>query len=125
MMYPYDTSFTPPAPALAVLINSVQGTGKAYQATAQIDTGADVSGVPIVLLTKLKVEPHQSVEIQDFDEVGKEVRTYLIKLELDRFRFRRLEVVALDAPHVLLGRDVLNNFRLIIDGPSLAFGFGA
>lgn len=123
-MYAYDTNFTPPAPALAVLINSVQDTGEAYQATAQLDTGADVSGVPIALLTSLKVEPHQSLEVQDFDEVRKEVRTYLIRLELDRFRFRRLEVVALDAPHVLLGRDVLNNFRLMLDGPALNFGFG-
>ena len=123
-MYAYDTTFTPPAPALGVLINSVQGTGQAYQATAQLDTGADVSGVPIALLARLKVEPHQSVEVQDFDEVRKEARTYLVQLELDRFRFRRLEVVALDAPHVLLGRDVLNNFRLMLDGPALNFGFG-
>lgn len=122
-MYPYDTNFTPPAPALTALISSAQGTGEILQAIAQLDTGADISGIPIVLLTKLDIEPHQSVEVQDFDEVGKRVRTFLIRLELDRFRFRRLEVVALDSHHVLLGRDVLNNFRLILDGPGLTFGF--
>lgn len=122
-MYPYDTGFTPPAPALTVTVGSIERTSKTYRATAQLDTGADISGIPIVLLTDLDVESHQSVEVQDFDEVGREVRTYLIRLELDRFRFRRLEVVALDAPHVLLGRDVLNNLRLVLDGPGKNFGF--
>ena len=123
-MYPYDTSFTPPAPVLPVQIGSAQSPGEMRRTTAQLDTGADISGVPITLLSELGIEPYRSVEVQDFDGDVKQVRTFLIQLELDRFRFRRLEVVALDAPRALLGRDVLNNFYLALDGPELIFGFG-
>ena len=122
-MYPYDTSFTPPAPALAALVSSAQSSGAMRPVTAQLDTGADVSGVPITLLSELGIEPYQSIQVQDYDGAGKQVRTFLVQLEFDRFRFRRLEVVALDASCILLGRDVLNNLRLTLDGPSLTFGF--
>lgn len=49
-MYPYDSRFIPPAPALTVSVGPVQGTDQMRQVMAQLDTGADISGVPLTLL---------------------------------------------------------------------------
>ena len=44
-MYLYDTSFTPPAPALAALVGSAQSSTATRPVTVQLDNGADVSDV--------------------------------------------------------------------------------
>jgi hypothetical protein len=47
--------------------------------------------------------------------------TYMVTLELAAARFRYLEVVATLEKYALLGRDVLNNFYVQLNGPDLTF----
>ena len=46
------------------------------------------------------------------------VRTYLVDIEIGALTLPGIEVVGDDATHeILLGRDVLNKLRLLLDGP--------
>src|SRR4051812_13182913 len=49
------------------------------------------------------------------------VRTYLVDVEIRSLPTQSVEVFAhAGEPYVLLGRDVLNAFRIVLDGPGLA-----
>jgi hypothetical protein len=53
------------------------------------------------------------------------VATYAIEVALSSLPPRPAEVIAhADEPYVLLGRDVLNYHRLVLDGPSLVLELG-
>jgi hypothetical protein len=53
------------------------------------------------------------------------VATYLVELSVRGQPSHPVEVIAHEGePHVLLGRDVLNRYRLLLDGPGLALEIG-
>jgi hypothetical protein len=53
------------------------------------------------------------------------IRYFLVQLGLRQSTPRVIRVVASrDEPYVLLGRDVLNGYRLLLDGPRLRLEIG-
>lgn len=59
-----------------------------------------------------------SMEIAAFGGALRTVPTFLVQLSLRGSKPVALEVVASpDEPHVLLGRDLLNRHRILLDGP--------
>ncbi|MEA3397621.1 MAG: aspartyl protease family protein [Chloroflexota bacterium] len=120
-MIPYDRSIDPPAPFVEVSILHPTN-GQQDTLPAKLDTGADISGIPIQIVDKLGLVTARSVPIEGYDNVRVQLPTYIIALEVAGARFRQLEVVPLPEKHVLLGRDVLNHFYARLNGPELTFG---
>ena len=56
-MIPYDTNFDPPAIVLPMTIAGVVHRRPRVEASALIDTGADVTAVPDAFVDKLKLYP--------------------------------------------------------------------
>jgi len=54
-----------------------------------------------------------------FDRQLKPVHLYSVVVALPSGRRGRLNAVAISIDYVLLGRDVLNHLRLLLDGPAL------
>ena len=119
-MRPYDRSIDPPAPFVEVSILHPT-TGQQDTLPAKLDTGADISGIPIQVVDKLGLVAARSIPIEGYDNVRVQLPTYIIALEVAGARFRRLEVVPLPEKHVLLGRDVLNHFYTHLNSPELTF----
>lgn len=62
-----------------------------------------------------------SVEVAGYEADYAVIGTYLVGIELPQARIRRIEVVPISEDYVLLGRDVLNNFDINLNGPELTF----
>jgi predicted aspartyl protease len=121
MTLPYDQSFSPPAPALTVEVFVPGVPDQRRLVLAKLDTAADMTAVPLNLIKQLGMKIASSVEVAGYEADYAVVSTYLVGIELPQARIRRVEVVPISEDYVLLGRDVLNNFFINLNGPELTF----
>jgi hypothetical protein len=92
---------------------------------AQIDTAADRTVIPGGLVEQLELLPLDELPVAGFGGQVFLVRTYLVELTVRTLVPQSIEALAHpDEPFVLLGRDVLNCYRLVLDGPGLAVEIG-
>jgi predicted aspartyl protease len=112
----YNLAFLPPAPTLEVAICNVQ-TGITTMILAKIDTGADSSVIPDVLVDDLELIPFDTLLSIAFDGNTEEQTSYLIDISFAGRTFSDLEVITAPLEYVLIGRDVLNHFVTTLNGP--------
>ncbi|WXG39451.1 MAG: retroviral-like aspartic protease family protein [Candidatus Freyarchaeum deiterrae] len=116
----YDTIKDPPAPTIKVTIfNPISGNNVQYYGI--LDTGADDTAIPSNLIAELGL---QKVRKKDYIDVyGRLVKewTYYINVDFNNFLLEFIEVVALPQDEVIIGRDILNNFKIVLDGKNLHF----
>jgi hypothetical protein len=117
----YDsTAFRRPAPVASVTIRSPVSGRTASNVLLLIDSGADVSFVPREPIADMIDESQQSAqyEVEAFD--GTRSRASVAELEvLFLGKSFRGQFLLLDAPCGILGRNILNNISVLLDGPSL------
>jgi predicted aspartyl protease len=115
----YDVeNFDPPAPvAYVTLRNPV--TGAFLQGvTMLIDTGADATVLPRTYVEKLGVEPDKDkvYEAMGFDGQSSMVNMAELELEFLGRKFKG-QFLLVDQPIGYLGSNILNNLRILLDGP--------
>ena len=115
----YVGAESPPAPYVLVSVGRPDSTAVAADVPAKVDTGADRTVIPVALAEQLKLD---EVERREFEGLGgHKVTMPIVRLRLTIHGCPALEVnaAAIDGePRVLLGRDVLNNYRMVLDGPN-------
>jgi hypothetical protein len=89
--------------------------------SAKLDTAADITAVPIHVLISLNAEIFSAIVVSGYESSPAAISTYLAGIELPNARVRRVEVAPILEDYVLLGRDVLNNFVINLNGPELTF----
>lgn len=117
--YRYSNEVTPPAPfVLVTLRNPVTGEER-RDFPAQVDTAADRTVLPESLELNLNVTGFRP--IGSFGGAVSVVPSYAVLLGVHTFPLSLTEVLAHPAERwVLLGRDVLNHLRTLLDGPGTA-----
>ena len=118
MRFPYSASLNPPAPFLPVRVSNLTGAGPTT-VSAKIDTGADITAIPAYFVEQLDLAPAGELVVEGYDGQRATVLCYDIVLHVDRLRVVGLSVVAFAEDYALLGRDVLNRLRILLDGPEL------
>lgn len=118
--YIYNTQKEPPAPFVRLTLRQPR-TGAELSVPAQIDTGADITILPQSVVESLDLDYQGVVEIKG---VGGSLQTlirYSVLASIHDSPQVGLNALAhSEEEWVLLGRDVLNAFRLVLDGPNLA-----
>jgi hypothetical protein len=88
---------------------------------ALIDPAADRTVIPGGLVDLLGLTPLEEIEVAGLGGRVFSVPTYKVELTIRTLLPQKVVIVAHDAePFILLGRDVLNRHRLLLDGPGLA-----
>lgn len=113
----YDRSFNPPAPVLPIVVSGP--TGRRTRLDAKIDTAADVSGLPRAVVEDLGLLPARRVRAVTWRGEPTEVRLHRGDVLLMGRRIRDAEWLPIARPYALLGRDLLNELVLLLDGPRL------
>jgi len=88
---------------------------------AKLDTGSPVTVIPEEWVDRLKLMPKGTLPLLDFRGNEKRHRTYAAHVTLDSEKFEWIEIVASRRANILVGRNVLNKRKLILDGKNLAF----
>lgn len=120
-MIPYDKSQEPPAPMLEVMVSKAGRSLPRKTALALLDMGADISTIPQTFLTRLKLYPVGQVQLEGVEANKVIVFSYSVRLKFANLVIQNLEVVATDHDFVVIGRDVLNRFYTLFNGPELTF----
>jgi predicted aspartyl protease len=112
--------FTPPAPVVRAVVRGPTGVAHA-DIPLLIDTGADVSAVPRAVAEGVAADVRTAdVELQLYDGTVTRGDVANLAVEFLRFRFQGKFVVA-DAPHGIVGRNILNLLVTTLDGPAAAW----
>jgi hypothetical protein len=118
--YSYNRQVTPPAPFVHVHLRAPREGTPEIEIPAQIDTAADLSVIPAQCAEHLGLMPLDAVSALGFGGHLITLPTYLIELRIRELDPVSVKVLASpDELYALLGRDVLNRYSILLDGPNL------
>ncbi len=114
-----DSRFAPPAPVMLAVIRHPDSGESLSNIPMLIDSGADATLLPRKAVEMLGIvgtgERYQLLAFDGTTSESEAIRADLI-LVARRFRGRFLMI---DAEIGVIGRDVLNHLRILLDGPKL------
>ena len=119
MLHPYlALGGPPPAPSLKVTVYSVRTKDVEL---ALIDSGANATAINARLVASLRLQKVGEHRVSG--PFGREVVRpfFIIDLDFLGHRYKSHPAFLSDRPYVIIGRDILNDYRLILDGPKLRF----
>ena len=111
--YMNDDEF-PPSPNLSLVIRSIKG--HSHSVKGLIDTGADRTIIPDSAVMQLGLEPTGKIPIRGVNNIESELDTYFVSIEIVGTEFKGLIVAGYDEDEALIGRDLINLWRLEMDG---------
>lgn len=118
MKGPYDRSYVPPAPRLTIRLAVPDEAFSETVLSALVDTGADVTIVPTRFVEPLDLQADNRKILRSPWGERRPVNVYLLDVGIGDIRLPLMEIVADDRGNeVILGRNVLNRLRLVLDGP--------
>jgi Retroviral aspartyl protease len=119
--YGYNQQFAPPAPFVHVTIRSRDGAKEVGELPALLDTAADKSVIPLRVVNELNLVKVREASVEGVGGHVERYPTFLVQLAIRSLPPVVVEVLATpEEAYVLLGRDVLNHFRVFLHGPDLA-----
>src|ERR1044071_2709768 len=117
----YDASlFNPPAPLAKVTLRNPENGNSLSDVPMLLDTGADVTLLPQLSANQidLSVEPNSGYELMAFDGSTSVAQVVQLDLLFLRRVFRGRFLLT-NQEYGILGRDILNHVRIVLDGPYL------
>ena len=115
--FPYERSEQPPAPYLDLKIRPCFQSVNSLAQHAKIDSGASMTVIARALVDQWQITPFSAVNVRGYDGQVSTRPTYLVDLTIGKRQFSQVEVTLSPRTNVLLGRDVLNQLRVTLDGP--------
>jgi hypothetical protein len=119
--YLYNRQTTPPAPFVYVTVACPKTGPATGLLPAQLDIGADRSVIPLDIARQLNLVQMDALPVGGFGTRVETLPTFAVSLAIREFPAVLLEIFGVRGePFVLLGRDMLNRYRIVLDGPQLA-----
>ena len=118
--YRYAAEVQPPAPFVNVSVRCPSTNRQIERLPALLDSGSDCTVLPSSVVAALDLVQVGLQECQDFhaDRVMRSV--FLVAVSIHEFPAVEVRAILEERQtHILLGRDVLNSRRIVVDGPRL------
>ena len=120
-MTPYDDlHYQPSAPVAWLTLRTLDGRDLSVpKLLALVNTGTDVTLLPQWAIEQLGLvpQPDDSVQLAWFDGSIRLAESVELEVSFHGGRFQGRYAV-IDQPHGIVGRNLLNHFRLLFDGPA-------
>lgn len=123
--YNYSTQVEPPAPFVYARVSTPDESTSVSAAPAQVDSAADITVIPDHLVSDLGLVPFGDTPVEGFGSGVIVATTYIVRIGIHEMEPLLTKVISGHLePHVLLGRDILNHYRVTLDGPSQLIEIG-
>ena len=108
----------PPAPECDIVVS---WNGVTVPIRALLDSGASVTTIPNAVARQLALRPVSQAFIRGAQGPRQQRNIYRADVEFLGTLFQSHPVVGLDRDFALIGRDILNGYETVLDGPQLTF----
>ena len=117
----YDRTRDPPAPVMSLLV-AAPGSAEAVAVPSLVDTGADCTLIPAAVARSLGLPLIDRLRLEGF---GGATQRAPVHAAIVRVAGRRTlaRLIAYDT-EAIIGRDLLNQLEIRLDGPRLRLSFG-
>lgn len=111
----YSNEYDPPAPVVEVVIVAAKRMG----VEALVDSGADVTLIPISLLEQIGARYSHTHRLRGVIGAYEPVDIFFVSVEIASQTIRGIRAVAAQTDNeTILGRDVLNQLVVTLHGPA-------
>ncbi len=117
----YDTAlFNPPAPVVRVSLRNPITGSELNNVSMLLDSGADVTLIPALTVKTLGLNtlPEVQYEVIGHDNVSRLSPVVVLEMSFLGKIFRGRFLLT-DAEFGIIGRNVMNSLKLVLDGPAL------
>jgi len=107
------------APALEVILSTptkVPGQNN-IKSIALIDTGATITIIPIRIVQELQLKYVDEITITGVEGVARNYYAYSVAVEFKNIGYFIIKAAAANIGYVLVGRDILNMWNMLLNGP--------
>ena len=119
MKFQYNRNYYPSVPMAGVVFITAAESLRTGPLSAVLDSGADGTIVPIAYLNEIQTSPTVEMAMRSQWGERRRVLLYLVDVQIGEITLPGIEVVGDDlSDEVVLGRDVLNRLRVLLDGPA-------
>ena len=119
MKHPFDGRYRPAFPVAPVVFHNAEEGLHSEPGIALLDTGSDGSLVPIAYLEQILAPILTDTRICSHWGEWRSAQLFLVDLEVDGLVLPGVFVVGDElGDEIVLGRNVLNSLRLLLDGPA-------
>lgn len=117
--FDYDRSYEPSAPVISVGLGLPGESEVRHTLRALVDSGADATMIPRDVLRNIGARFVERRTLQGVTGVRMQVSVYLVVVHLPLDAVYGVRAIA-GTPDTMaiLGRDVLNQWRVVLDGPA-------
>ncbi len=117
--YLYSTTYEPAAPVLEIKVYSPDQIKPEVSLTALADYGADATMIPRDLLKKIGARYAETRQLRGVSGLAYPVKLYLVTVRIARHTIYGIRAVAIEPKsEPIIGRDVLNQLVVTLDGPA-------
>lgn len=114
--YDYDLAYIPAMPTVEIQIGRPDSVAS-FDLSALVDSGADVTMIPVSYLEEVAAIKRRRVSIRDISGRRADANLYTVSLQFAHYKRQRIDVVGnADTDEVIIGRDVLNHLVVTLDG---------
>lgn len=118
-LHDYDASYNPSMPSVSASISRDDtNIDEGRPTTFIVDSGADITLIPVRILKDIGAKKRSKRQMIGVSGVAITVDMYVVVLKLGKSHPLHLEVIgAAGDTEPILGRDVLNQYAVLLNGP--------
>ena len=114
----YDFSYEPPAPVIKIGLGNPDDDRPPLRVQALIDSGSDATLIPLAMLQQISVYSGEQVSFRGVTGGSTIADAYRVVIHMPVGISYGIRAIATRGSHeIILGRDVLNQWRITLDGP--------
>jgi len=117
LTFPYNTKQRPPAPYITLQLKPSRQVGAPITCEAKLDSGASLTVIPSDFVQRWGLRQRGTVRLRAYNGHVSRGPIYWVDLIIGTWHFPMVRVTGAKRTNVLLGRDVLNQMRIVHDGP--------
>ena len=113
------------SPQISIQLYNPRNNSPNSNVDAIVDTGAVMTCIPESTITQLGSSlVYSEVALRDANNNIQKKRTYFINITIADHNYENLEVVAIRKAYALIGRDILNQHKVVLNAPVEQWGLG-
>ncbi len=113
------------SPQTSIQVLNPANNSQKCHVDAIVDTGAVMTCIPESTIIQLGNSLiYDFIKVQDFNGHQHEIKIFWIDIKIGDYSYQNLKVLAISQKYALIGRDILNQHKVVLNAPEEMWGLG-